>query len=314
MAVINSKRLPIPQMNQRKISRTVKRKILLGLIFISPWLIGFVLFTIYPLVSSMYYSLTNYDLLRPPVFVGLENYRQIFTQDSQFRVVAANTLYYVGIGGPISVLAAYLLAFLLNQKIKGRAAFRALFFFPAIVPSVVIALIWSFLLNTQYGAINGVLQSLEMPVIRFLSNPGLAKPSLIMINAWSSGTAMVIFLAALQNVPREYYEAAVVDGANAWHKFWFITIPMTSPVILYNLIIAFIWGFQDFTLPMLLTGGGPNQSTLFYTMYLYNNAFLFLRMGKASALAWILFLVIVLFTFILFRTSGRWVFYSSGED
>jgi multiple sugar transport system permease protein len=206
------------------------------------------------------------------------------------------------------------LAFLLNQKIKGRAAFRALFFFPAIVPSVVIALIWSFLLNTQYGAINGVLKSLEMPVIRFLSSPGLAKPSLIMINAWSSGTAMVIFLAALQNVPREYYEAAIVDGANAWHKFWFITIPMTSPVILYNLIIAFIWGFQDFTLPMLLTGGGPNQSTLFYTMYLYNNAFLFLRMGKASALAWILFLVIVFFTFILFRTSGRWVYYSSGED
>ena len=314
MAVINSKRLPITQMKRRKISRTVKRKILLGLIFISPWLIGFVLFTVYPLISSMYYSLTNYDLLRPPVFVGLENYRQIFTQDSQFRVVAANTLYNVGIGGPISVLAAYLLAFLLNQKIKGRAAFRALFFFPAIVPSVVIALIWSFLLNTQYGAINGVLQSLEMPVIRFLSNPGLAKPSLIMINAWSSGTAMVIFLAALQNVPREYYEAAIVDGANAWHKFWFITIPMTSPVILYNLIIAFIWGFQDFTLPMLLTGGGPNQSTLFYTMYLYNNAFLFLRMGKASALAWILFLVIVFFTFILFRTSGRWVYYSSGED
>jgi len=314
MAVINSKRLPITQMKRRKFSRTVKRKILLGLIFISPWLIGFVLFTIYPLVSSMYYSLTNYDLLRPPVFVGLENYKEIFTHDSQFRVVAANTLYYVGIGGPISVLAAYLLAFLLNQKIKGRAAFRALFFFPAIVPSVVIALIWSFLLNTQYGAINGVLQSLEMPVIRFLSNPGLAKPSLIMINAWSSGTAMVIFLAALQNVPREYYEAAIVDGANAWHKFWFITIPMTSPVILYNLIIAFIWGFQDFTLPMLLTGGGPNQSTLFYTMYLYNNAFLFLRMGKASALAWILFLVIVFFTFILFRTSGRWVYYSSGED
>jgi len=314
MGVISFKRLPITQMNRRKISRTVKRKILLGLIFISPWLIGFVLFTIYPLISSMYYSLTNYDLLRPPLFVGLENYREIFTQDSVFRVVTANTLYYVGIGGPISVLMAYLLAFLLNQKIKGRAAFRALFFFPAIVPSVVIALIWSFLLNTQYGAINGVLQSLEMPVIRFLSNPGLAKPSLIMINAWSSGTAMVIFLAALQNVPREYYEAAIVDGANAWHKFWFITIPMTSPVILYNLIIAFIWGFQDFTLPMLLTGGGPNQSTLFYTMYLYNNAFLFLRMGKASALAWILFLVIVLFTFILFRTSGRWVFYSSGED
>jgi multiple sugar transport system permease protein len=314
MTVINSKKLPIAQMKRRKISRTVKRKILLGLIFISPWLIGFVLFTVYPLISSMYYSLTNYDLLRPAVFVGLENYKEIFTHDSQFRVVAANTLYYVGIGGPISVFAAYLLAFLLNQKIKGRAAFRALFFFPAIVPSVVIALIWSFLLNTQYGAINGVLQSLEMPVIRFLSNPGLAKPSLIMINAWSSGTAMVIFLAALQNVPREYYEAAIVDGANAWHKFWFITIPMTSPVILYNLIIAFIWGFQDFTLPMLLTGGGPNQATLFYTMYLYNNAFLFLRMGKASALAWILFLVIVFFTFILFRTSGRWVYYSSGED
>ncbi len=262
----------------------------------------------------MYYSLTNYDLLRPPVFVGMENYREIFTQDSQFRVVAANTLYYVGIGqGPNKRFSGLLIGLSIKpEEVKGRAAFRALFFFRhCSICRYRLDLV--FFDNTQYGAINGVLQSLEMPVIRFLFDPGLAKPSLIMINAWSSGTAMVIFLAALQNVPREYYEAAIVDGANAWHKFWFITIPMTFPVILYNLIIAFIWGFQDFTLPMLLTGGGPNQSTLFYTMYLYNNAFLFLRMGKASALAWILFLVIVLFTFILFRTSGRWVFYSSGE-
>jgi multiple sugar transport system permease protein len=291
-----------------------RRNFWIGLAFISPWLIGFLLWMLFPLVSSMYYSFTRYDLLRPPAFIGLANFDEIFAHDPTFGVVASNTLYYVLIGGPLSVVAAFLLANLLNLKIKGRSVFRAIFFFPAIVPAVVIAMIWSYLLNTQYGLINGAIEALGLPAIRFLSQPSLAKPSLIMINMWASGTAMVIFLATLQDVPREYYEAATVDGANAWSRFWNITIPMSSPIILYNLVMAFIWGFQDFTLPQLLTAGGPNQATLFYSLYLYLNAFVYLRMGKAAALAWILFAIIVIFTLITFRLSGRWVYYGGGDD
>jgi multiple sugar transport system permease protein len=299
---------------RQKMTRVERRNFWLGLAFISPWLIGFLLWTVFPLVSSVYYSFTRYDLLRAPAFIGLSNFVEILTRDKTFRVVAVNTLYYVLIGGPLSVVAAFLLASLLNLDIKARSAYRAIFFFPAIVPAVVVAMIWSYLLNTQYGLVNGVLQGLGLPVIRFLSQPDLAKPSLILINMWASGTAMVIFLATLQDVPREYYEAATVDGANGWHKFWNITIPMCSPIILYNLVMALIWGFQDFTLPQLLTNGGPNQATLFYALYLYQNAFVYLRMGKASAMAWILFIIIVVFTIITFKLSGRWVYYGGGDD
>jgi len=172
-------------------------------------------------------------------------------------------------------------------------------------------MVWQFLLNTQFGLINSLLQGVGLPVIPFLSSPALAKPSLIMIYMWAQGNAMVIFLATLQDVPRSLYEAAELDGANALHKFWHITIPMCTPVILFNLIMGFIEGFQSFTLPWLVTGGGPSNSTELYGLYLYRNAFEFLRMGKASALAWMLFIVIVVFTFILFRTSARWVYYSS---
>jgi multiple sugar transport system permease protein len=201
------------------------------------------------------------------------------------------------------------MAALLNTKIMARPFFRAIFFFPAIVPSIVVAMVWQFLLNTQFGLINSLLQGLGLTVIPFLSSPVLAKPSLIMIYMWAQGNAMVIFLATLQDVPRTLYEAAELDGANAFHKFWHITIPMCTPVILFNLIMGFIDGFQSFTLPWLITGGGPSNSTELYGLYLYRNAFEYLRMGKASALAWMLFIVIVTFTFILFKTSARWVYY-----
>ncbi len=217
------------------------------------------------------------------------------------------------LSAPLGVISAFLMASLLNLPIFARPFFRAIFFFPAIVPTIVVAVVWQFLLNIQFGAINSVLQGLSLPVIPFLSSPDFAKPSLIMIYMWAQGNAIVIFLATLQDVPRSLYEAATVDGANALQKFWNITVPMTTPVILFNLIMGFIDGFQNFTLPWLLTGGGPSNSTELYSLYLYRNAFEFLRMGKASALAWLLFIVIVIFTGILFRTSARWVYYG-GES
>ena len=281
----------------------------MGLLFISPWLVGFILWTAYPLVSSLFYSFTRYDLLRPAQWIGFGNYIELFTDDPQFSTVVYNTLYYVILSAPLGVISAFLMASLLNTRVIARPIFRAIFFFPAIVPTVVVAVVWQFLLNIQFGAINSVLQGLGLPVIPFLSSPELAKPSLIMIYMWAQGNAMVIFLATLQDVPRSLYEAAIVDGANALQKFWNVTIPMCTPVILFNLIMGFIDGFQSFTLPWLLTGGGPSNSTEFYALYLYRNAFAYLRMGKASAMAWLLFIVIILFTFILFKSSARWVYY-----
>jgi multiple sugar transport system permease protein len=294
-----------------KLSVSEKRNLLTGLMFVSPWIIGFLAFTIYPLFSSLYYSFHFYDLLRPARFIGLDNFVNFFTDTAHTPTVIYNTLYYVLLAAPLGVVSAFLLAFLLNTKITGRSFFRAIFFFPAIVPATVVAFVWRFLLNVQYGAIDGALISLGVPPIQFLSSPELVKPSLILINMWAQGNAMIIFLATLQDVPRSLYDAAEVDGANGWQKFWNITVPMCTPVILFNLIMAFIYGFQNFTLPWLLTTGGPNMASEFFTIFLYRNAFMYLKMGYASAMAWLLFLTIVVFTVIMLKTSARWVFYGS---
>lgn len=281
-----------------------------GVLFASPWLIGFVLWTVYPIISSLYYSFTRYDLLQPPQFIGLTNYINLTTDDDFFLVIQ-NTLWWVVLSSPIGVASAFLMAVLLNSRIIARSAFRAIFFFPSIVPIIVVSSVWAFVLNIQYGAINATLRALELPTIPFLSNPTVVKPTLLLIHMWMQGGAMVIFLATLQEVPRELYEAATMDGAGSWSRFWSITLPMCSPVILFNMVMAFIGGFQNFALPWLLTQGGPNRSTEFFAVFLYRNAFQYLRMGKASALAWILFIVIVIFTVMLFRSSARWVYYRS---
>ncbi|MBN1875218.1 MAG: sugar ABC transporter permease [Anaerolineae bacterium] len=296
-----------------RISPTLRRD-LLGLLFISPWLIGFLIWTLYPLGASLYYSFHRYDLMRPPSFIGFKNYVDLFTKDPRMGTVAFNTLFYVGLSAPLGVISAFLMATLLNTRIKGRSFFRAIFFFPSIVPVVVSAIVWRFLLDPQWGAVNATLRGLGFTTMPFLSNPDWAKPTLIMIHIWAQGSAIVTFLASLQDVPRSLYEAATVDGANNWQKFWHVTIPMCSPVILFNLIMAFIGGFQVFGLPYILTNGGPNMATEMYSMHLYRNAFTHLRMGKASAMAWVLFIVIVTFTVILFKSSARWVYYGSEND
>lgn len=293
----------------RNMSKTERRNQILGLLFVSPWVIGFLLFALFPLVASFYYSMTNYDFIREPRFIGLANYERLFTIDPDFWIVMYNTLYYVGIGVPLGVAVAFLIANLLNSDIKGRTLFRSVIYIPSIVPAVCTAMVWLFILNVQYGVINGFLKTLGMATIPFLSSPELAKPSLIMIYVWAQGTAVVIFLAALQDVPRSLYDAALVDGANLWQRFWHVTVPMCTPVILFNLIMGIITAFQDFTLPFVLTGGGPMKSTEFYVVNLYRNAFVQFSIGKASAMAWILFLIILFFSVVLFRSSARWVYY-----
>jgi len=299
----------LPQLARGKMTPVERRRELLGLLFISPWLLGFLAFTLYPLLSSAFYSFHRYDLMQPPVYIGAKNYIRLFTRDRDFRLVLGNTLWWVGLSAPSGVISAFLMATLLNTKIVGRSVFRAIFFFPSIVPAFVTAIIWQFLLNIQYGAINATLRGIGLKAIPFLSDPQWAKPSLLLINMWGQGSAMVIFLATLQDVPRSLYEAAIIDGANSFQKWWHITIPMCSPVIFFNLVNAFIWGFQTFTIPWLLTQGGPNRATEFYAIFLYRNAFSYNRMGKACALAWILFTIIVTFTVILWRTTGRLVYY-----
>lgn len=294
---------------RRGMTKTEKRNQVMGLLFISPWLIGFFLFALFPLIASLYYSMTNYDFIRTPQFIGLTNYVRLFTSDPDFWTVMYNTIYYVGFGVPLGIAVAFMIANLLNSDIKGRTLFRSVIYIPSIVPAVCTAMVWLFILNVQYGAINGILKTIGWPTIPFLSSPELAKPSLIMIYIWAQGTAVVIFLAALQDVPRSLYDAALVDGANAWNRFWNVTVPLCTPVILFNFIMGIIAAFQDFTLPFVLTGGGPMKSTEFYVVNLYRNAFVQFSIGKASAMAWILFLIILLFSVILFRTSARWVYY-----
>jgi multiple sugar transport system permease protein len=299
-------------MKRTRMSRQELQDQIAGMLFVSPWVIGFILWTLVPMVSSFYYSFTQYDLLTPPRWLGAANYTNLIT-DKDFHLVVRNTMWWVLLSAPLGVISAFLMAALLNTKIVGRSFFRAIFFFPSIVPAIVVTTVFLFLLNIQYGAINGALKAMGMQTIPFLSNPDWVKPTLLLIHMWAQGGAMVIFLASLQDVPREMLEAATVDGANTWHKFWNITIPMVSPVILFNTIMAFIGGFQNFDLPWLLTQGGPNRATEFFSIFLYRNAFIYLRMGKASALAWVLFIVIVTFTVLLFRSSAKLVYYHTND-
>jgi len=298
---------------KRRLSRGETRSLITGLLFVSPWLLGFLIWTLYPLVSSVYYSFTRYDLVRPAIWIGLGNYQEMFFDDARFWTVVYNTIYYVGLSVPLGVMTAFLMASLLNTKLVLRSTFRAIFYIPSIVPAVCSAMVWLFIFNNQYGVINNVLRAAGRPIIPFLSSIEWAKPSLILISLWAQGTAVVIFLAALQDVPRSLYEAATVDGANALHRFWHITIPMCSPIILYNLVMSFIGAFQTFLMPYLLTNGGPMASTEFYAMNLYRQAFEFGRMGKACALAWVMALVVAVLTALLFRSSGSWVFYGGGD-
>lgn len=294
---------------KRGVTKAARRNQVMGMLFISPWLIGFFLFALFPLIASFYLSMTNYDFIREPKFIGAANYIRLFTADPDFWTVMYNTFYYVIFGVPLGLAVAFLVANLLNNEIRGRALFRSLIYIPSIVPTVCTAVVWLFIMNVQYGAINGFLKTFGWRTIPFLSSPELAKPSLILIYVWAQGTAVVIFLAALQDVPRQLYDAALVDGANAWARFWNVTVPLCSPVILFNFIMGVIASFQDFTLPFVLTGGGPMKSTEFYVVSLYRNAFVQFSIGKASAMAWILFLIILVFSVVLFRTSARWVFY-----
>jgi len=290
----------------------VKRR-LLGYFFISPWLIGFLIFTLYPFVASIYYSLTNYSVLTSPEFTGFSNYKILFTSDLLFWKSLGNTLYFAAISIPLWIIVALGLAMLLNQELKGLAIWRTIFYLPSIVPVVGASIVWLWLLNPQYGIINGLLYLVGINGPGWITDPKWSKPSLIMMSLWGVGTSMIIYLASLQDVPTQLYEAAELDGASPYYKFINVTLPMISPTIFFQVIMGLIGAFQYFTQAYIMTNGGPSDSTLFYSLYLYNNAFRYFKMGYASAMAWILFIIIFALTLIIFRSSKGWVYYAGGR-
>ena len=293
--------------------RTLRgREALTFYLFITPWLVGFILFTVGPIIASLGLSFTDYDIMLPPALVGLGNYREIFA-DPLFYTSLYNTFYIVFLAVPLSMIAAFSLAMLLNQKVGMMAGYRTAYFIPSIVPAVASAALWLYLLQPQWGLVNGFLEAIGIPGPGWLSSEVWSKPAIILILVWAAGGTMIIYLAGLQDVPVSLYEAAEIDGANDWAKFRHVTLPLMTPVIFFTLILGIIGTFQIFSQIFVLTDGmgGPQNSTLVYVMYLYRNAFNFFRMGYASAMAWILFVLIVVLTWAQFKWASRWVYYES---
>ena len=293
-----------------------------GILFALPWIIGFLAFSLYPIIMSVYYSLTDFNMFQTPKFVGLENYSALF-QDEKFYKSLGNTLYMTVLVTPLCLVAGLLLAVLLNQKVRAMPIFRTFFYLPSIVPLVASSMLWLWILNPQYGLLNNILQKLGLYQPNWLTDPRFTKPALLIMGVWGVGSIMIIFLAALQDVPRTLYEAAEIDGANALKRFFYITLPGISPAIFFQLIMGIINNFQYFTQAYLMIGsstggglnvvsGGAENSLLFYALYLYQNAFNLFKMGKASAMAWILFVVVAVVTAVVFKTQDRWVSY--GEE
>ena len=282
----------------------------LGIAFVSPWLLGFLIFTLGPVLVTFGLSLTEYRVLTPPRFVGIDNYVQLLTDKEYFWPALGNTLF-LFLELPVALILGLALALLLDQKVKGMTFYRTVLFLPSIVPYVASALLWRWLLNPEYGLINQGLRSIHVAGPTWLQSPIWSKPAIILADLWGVGGSMIIYLAALQGVSPSLHEAAELDGAKGFGKLWHVTIPAISPVILFNAIMGMIGTFQYFAQAFIMTDGkgGPDKSTLFYALQLYKDAFENFRMGTASAMAWILFVITLIATAILFRTSAHWVYY-----
>lgn len=298
-------------MGKRTASSEQRRNLRNGLLFAAPWLVHLAVLILYPIGASLYYSLCSYDALRPPRWVGLENYRVLFTEDPLFWTSLGNTLYMVLFGLPVTLVVSLAIALLMNQKLKGMAFYRTVYYLPSITPIVATSILWLWVLNPEMGLVNAGLQKLGIAGPGWLSSPEWSKPALILMGMWGAGGGMVIYLAGLQDIPQQLYEAASLDGAGKLAQFRHVTLPMLSPVILFNLIMGLIGAFQYFTQVYVITkgSGGPQDSTLFYALHLFNMAFIDFRMGYACAMAWVLFLVTLVCALIVFRSSARWVYY-----
>jgi len=291
-----------------------RKEAVYGWLFAMPVVLGFLIFVLGPMISSFVLSFTDYNIFSAPKSVGFENYQRLFTGvDPLFYKSIGVTFYYVALSVPAQLIYAFIIALLLNRSIRGRGFFRSVFYVPSIVPGVALSMIWLWLLNPDLGLVNNVLRSMKLPTSLWFFSQSSVIPSLVLMSLWTTGSIMVIFLAGLQGIPRHLFEAVDIDGGNALHKLRYVTIPMMTPTIFFNLIMGIINGFQSFTSAYIITQGGPNNASLFYVFYLYREAFRFHNMGSASAIAWVLFLIIAFLTVIVFKTSDNWVFYEGGR-
>jgi len=293
-----------------------RREALWAYAFISPWLIGFVIFTIGPMLASLYFSFTDYDIVSSPEWIGLTNYINLF-RDELFWHSLGITLKFALIALPLNLIISYLIAVLLNQNIAGRNIWRTVYFLPSVIAGVAVALLWARIFDPKYGVLNPFLERFGIHGPGWFSDPHWALSALVIMSLWSVGGNIILYLAGLQGVPTDLYDAAKVDGATAWQRFRHVTIPMTTPVIFFNLVLGLIATFQYFTEVYVISVGntvggglgGPARSTLFYNIYLYQNAFKYFHMGYASTMAWILFVIVLVFTLLIFRSSNAWVYY-----
>ena len=282
--------------------------------FISPWIIGFIVFTAGPMLASLYFSFSEYNIVDAAQWLGLANYRGLFS-DPLFWKSLQVTVYYASLSLPLGLAFGFFLALLLNQKIPGVNLWRTLYYLPSVIAGVAVALMWMRVFNARIGLLNPLLKQLfGIKGPGWLQDPDWAMPALVIMSLWSVGGSMIIYLAGLQGVPTALYDAAEVDGANLWQRFWYVTLPMVTPVIFYNLVMGMIGAFQYFTAVYVIGSananvGGPARATLFYNLYLYQNAFKYFDMGYASAMAWILLVIVLVLTTLVFRSSALWVYY-----
>jgi multiple sugar transport system permease protein len=304
--------LPIAR---RKSSRLARREAMEGLLYISPFLLGFLIFTAYPTIASIYLSFTKYNVITPPTWIGLDNYQEAFFKDAQFWDSLRRTGVFALLNVTVGIVGSLGAALLLNQRFRGTTVFRTFFFLPSITPIIASVLLWSWIYQPTIGLLNYLLGLIGIQGPAWLQSTNWAIPSVAIVSLWGTigGTRMIIFLAALQAVPQEMYDAAHIDGAGVWRRFVNITLPLISPTMFFNVVLTIIGSLSVFSIAYIATGGGPNYATYFYVYHLYKNAFEFSRMGYAAAMAWMFFLIILVLTVVQFRFSRRWVYYAGAD-
>lgn len=291
----------------------MNRQRVLGLAYLSPYIAGLLVFTAIPFLASFYMSFTDYNLMSSPRWTGLKNYVELFTGDRTFRRSLTVTLIYVFLTVPLKLAFALFVAYILNYRLKFINFFRTAFYVPSILGgSIAIAVLWRYIFATN-GLVNMLLAALGFEPVNWFGDPQNALFTITLLRCWQFGSAMVIFLAALQSIDKSLYEAAAIDGASKFHSFIFITIPLITPVIFFNLVMQMVQAFQEFNGPYIITGGGPLKSTYLLPLYIYDEAFRRFNMGYASAIAWVLFLIIMLLTLVAFWSSKKWVFYAGDK-
>jgi multiple sugar transport system permease protein len=292
-----------------------RREARAGLLFVSPWLLSLLIFTIYPVLATFYLSLTNYNVVQPPTWVGLHNYRVMLTGDPAFWTSVGNTAYYSLLAVPLGLAGSLGLALLLNLRVRGLGVYRTLVYLPVLAPPVVSTIVFMGLFDPDGGLVNAVLQQVGLPALGWLNDPTWSKPTLVIMSLWGLGASALIFLAGLQDIPQALLDAAAIDGAGPWQRFQYVTLPLLTPVILFSAVIGVIASFHVFTPALIIGGttGKPLESTLMLMVHIYRNAFRYFAMGYASALAVVLFLAVLVVTWALFRSARAWVYDAGGN-